>query len=183
MPCTHNHAYTHVHTYMHNTGGTRKQRLQLLFYLCLPPKNLEVFMRAHPGGGLPTWLLEVGGDTIISLATLTHYYHYGRAFVPGSVSHRRTGRRSYQSRQLIRWLQSGRYSKQRRSLRRTLPTQAAPVVTATMAPMEAAVLVETIMATVTTIMAVATQTAKSRLRHRHHPTAPDSPSQTVVPTF
>jgi ubiquitin C-terminal hydrolase len=31
----------------------------------------------HPAGGVPTWLLEVGQDSIISLASLSHYYWYG----------------------------------------------------------------------------------------------------------
>ena len=42
-------------------------------------------MMNHPSGGLPTWLLEVGGDTVISLASMSHYYYFGKAFVPTPV--------------------------------------------------------------------------------------------------
>lgn len=58
-------------------GGTRAQRLHLLFYVMLPPKTLQVFLENHPAGGVPTWLLEVGQNTIISLASLSHYYWFG----------------------------------------------------------------------------------------------------------
>ena len=38
---------------------------------------LESFLSNHPAGGVPTWLLEVGQDSVISLASLSHYYWYG----------------------------------------------------------------------------------------------------------
>jgi len=57
--------------------GTRNQRLQLLFYLFLPPKTLSTFLMTHPSGGLPTWLLEVDSDVIFSLASMSHYYYFG----------------------------------------------------------------------------------------------------------
>ncbi|KAG7354397.1 ubiquitin carboxyl-terminal hydrolase [Nitzschia inconspicua] len=57
--------------------GTRQQQLNLLFYLMLPPRILEKFLERHPAGGFPTWLLEVGQDCIVSLASLSHYYWYG----------------------------------------------------------------------------------------------------------
>ena len=62
------------------------QRLQLLFYIMLPPKVLSSFLAKHPAGGVPCWLLEVGNETIISLGSLSHYYHYGDTFIPGSTS-------------------------------------------------------------------------------------------------
>jgi hypothetical protein len=65
-------------------GGSRIQKLQLLFYILLPSKTLRDFLAHHPGGGIPTWLLEVGNSTILSLASLSHYYHYGDAFTPGA---------------------------------------------------------------------------------------------------
>ena len=64
--------------------GTRQQRLQLLFYLCMRPEDLESFLATHPAGGVPLWLLEVGNSTVISLASLTHYHYYGNAFLPCS---------------------------------------------------------------------------------------------------
>ena len=68
-------------------GGDREQRLQLLFYLSLSPKSLTAFLNCHPGGGLPTWLMEVGNPIIISLASLSHYYIFGRAFCPRGLDH------------------------------------------------------------------------------------------------
>ena len=50
----------------------------------LPPKVLGSFLTKHPAGGIPCWLLEVGSETIISLGSLSHYYHYGDTFLPGS---------------------------------------------------------------------------------------------------
>mmetsp|Transcript_29230 Transcript_29230/g.44202 ORF Transcript_29230/g.44202 Transcript_29230/m.44202 type:complete len:2074 (+) Transcript_29230:226-6447(+) len=66
--------------------GTREQRLQLLFFISLSPKSLKGFMNSHPAGGLPTWMLEVGNDDIISVASLTHYYYFGRTFCPNGLS-------------------------------------------------------------------------------------------------
>jgi len=60
----------------------RKQRLQLLFYLCLPNEQLKHFLDTHPAGGVPTWLFEVGQGQVISLASLTHYHYYGTTFLP-----------------------------------------------------------------------------------------------------
>jgi ubiquitin C-terminal hydrolase len=45
--------------------------------MMMPPKVLQEFLENHPAGGVPTWLLEVGLDTVISLASLSHYYWYG----------------------------------------------------------------------------------------------------------
>lgn len=59
------------------TGGSRQQQLNLLFYLLLPPDVLESFLINHPAGGFPTWLLEVGQNSVIGLASLSHYYWYG----------------------------------------------------------------------------------------------------------
>lgn len=58
------------------------QRLQLLFYLVLPPTELEEFLHKHPAGGIPTWLLEVDTDTVISLTSLAHYFYFGDSFTP-----------------------------------------------------------------------------------------------------
>mmetsp|Transcript_379 Transcript_379/g.800 ORF Transcript_379/g.800 Transcript_379/m.800 type:complete len:2158 (-) Transcript_379:142-6615(-) len=57
--------------------GSRQQQLNLLFYILLPPDVLESFLINHPAGGVPTWLLEVGQESVISLASLSHYYWYG----------------------------------------------------------------------------------------------------------
>lgn len=48
----------------------------------LPAKTLAVFLAQHPAGGVPLWLLEVGNQSIMSLASLSHYYRYGDAFTP-----------------------------------------------------------------------------------------------------
>ena len=63
-------------------GGSRRQRLQLLFYILLPPELLHSFLERHPGGGVPLWLLEVGNETVLSLASLSHYYWYGDIITP-----------------------------------------------------------------------------------------------------
>jgi len=65
--------------------GKRAQRLQLLFYLLMSPAELSEFLVTHPAGGVPTWLLEVGRETVASLASLTHYHYYGHAFLPRHV--------------------------------------------------------------------------------------------------
>ena len=72
------------------TGGSRQQQLNLLFYILLPPDVLQNFLLNHPAGGVPTWLLEVGQDSVISLASLSHYYWYGGGsktspFMPSST--------------------------------------------------------------------------------------------------
>ena len=72
---------THI-LYFLCTGGSRWQRLQLLFYILLPPKLLHAFLETHPAGGVPLWLLEVGNETVLSLASLSHYYWYGDVFSP-----------------------------------------------------------------------------------------------------
>jgi Ubiquitin carboxyl-terminal hydrolase/DUSP domain len=66
-------------------GGTRKQRLQLLFFLLLPPKTFEKFLASHPAGGVPFWLLEVGTDIVFSLASMAHYHLYGHSFLPADL--------------------------------------------------------------------------------------------------
>jgi hypothetical protein len=65
--------------------GTRPQRLQLLFYLLMTPDTLYPFLATHAAGGVPTWLLEVDCDMVVSLASLTHYHYYGHAFLPRHV--------------------------------------------------------------------------------------------------
>ena len=60
-------------------GGTRNQKLQLLFYLFLLPKTFSTFLASHPAGGLPTWLLEIDSDVILSLASMSHYHYFGTA--------------------------------------------------------------------------------------------------------
>eukprot|EP00537_Pseudo-nitzschia_pungens_P004203 CAMPEP_0172355724 /NCGR_PEP_ID=MMETSP1060-20121228/128_1 /TAXON_ID=37318 /ORGANISM="Pseudo-nitzschia pungens, Strain cf. cingulata" /LENGTH=2200 /DNA_ID=CAMNT_0013075555 /DNA_START=614 /DNA_END=7216 /DNA_ORIENTATION=+ len=57
--------------------GSRQQQLNLLFYILFPPALLQSFLENHPAGGVPTWLLEVDQDIVISLASLSHYYWYG----------------------------------------------------------------------------------------------------------
>jgi len=64
--------------------GTRQQRLQLLFYLCMD--DLGKFLDNHCAGGVPTWLLEVDQETVVSLPSLTHYHYYGTAFLPSCAS-------------------------------------------------------------------------------------------------
>ena len=79
-------------------AGTRSQKLQLLFYLCMP--DLTDFLNYHPAGGVPLWLLEAVHDDdvddnnkngdgnkndeviVVSLASLTHYHYFGTAFLP-----------------------------------------------------------------------------------------------------
>jgi hypothetical protein len=58
--------------------------LHLLFYLLLPPKTLLAMLENHPAGGVPCWLLEVGNETVLSLASLSHYHLYGDTFLPES---------------------------------------------------------------------------------------------------
>eukprot|EP00934_Nitzschia_sp_Nitz4_P005165 Nitzschia sp. Nitz4//scaffold94_size78252//53792//59970//NITZ4_005474-RA/size78252-augustus-gene-0.67-mRNA-1//1//CDS//3329560398//5155//frame0 len=65
--------------------GTRQQRLQLLFYLLLPPTVLKAFLESHPAGGAPLWLLESGSDIVFSMASLSHYYWYDDTFEPGKA--------------------------------------------------------------------------------------------------
>lgn len=64
------------------------QRLQLLFYLLLPPKLLHSFLHSHPAGGPPLWLLEVGNDIVLSMASLSHYYWFGDTFAPATLKGR-----------------------------------------------------------------------------------------------
>ena len=67
--------------YYCDIGGSRVQRIQLLFYLLLSPKTLYSFLEKHPAGGVPCWLLEIGNDIILSLPSLSHYHMYGGAFL------------------------------------------------------------------------------------------------------
>ncbi len=62
------------------------QRLQLLFYLLLPTALLHEFLEEHPAGGPPLWLLEVGSDILLSVASLSHYYYYSDTFVPSTTA-------------------------------------------------------------------------------------------------
>lgn len=80
------------------THGTRTQRLQLLFYLLLP--DLNAFLRNHPAGGVPVWLLEADAHTVVSLASLTHYHYYGNACLP--VEHALLPHVASQSRQPLK---------------------------------------------------------------------------------
>lgn len=58
--------------------GTRFQRLTLLYYLLLPADQLRDLLDGHCAGGVPTWLLESGArGSIVSYASLSHYYYYG----------------------------------------------------------------------------------------------------------
>ena len=43
-------------------------------------------MNDHPAGGAPLWLLEVGSQTLLSLASLSHYYYFGDSFTPVPVA-------------------------------------------------------------------------------------------------
>jgi Ubiquitin carboxyl-terminal hydrolase/DUSP domain len=63
-------------------ASSREQKLQLLFYISMDPTVLKEFLVAHPAGGIPLWLLEVGHSTVLSLPSLTHYHYFGNAFVP-----------------------------------------------------------------------------------------------------
>lgn len=38
----------------------------------------------HPAGGAPLWLLEVGSDILLSMASLSHYYYFGDVFIPST---------------------------------------------------------------------------------------------------
>lgn len=62
--------------------GTRRQKVNLLFYLLLPPKELYSLLISHPAGGLPTWLLEVDGDVVLSYESLNYYYNYDGVMLP-----------------------------------------------------------------------------------------------------
>lgn len=70
--------------------GSRQQRLQLLFYILLPPKTLEKFLATHPGGAVPFWLLEVDSEVVFSLASMTHYQYYGHSFLPANLKRPQT---------------------------------------------------------------------------------------------
>ena len=65
--------------------GSRRQKLQLLFYALMDAEILQDFLATHPAGGVPVWLLEVGNNTVTSLPALTHYHYYGNAFLPCST--------------------------------------------------------------------------------------------------
>lgn len=62
--------------------GSRRQKLNLLFYLLLPPKELDVILASHAAGGLPTWLLEMDGDVVLTYSSLSYYYHYEGVMLP-----------------------------------------------------------------------------------------------------
>jgi len=64
--------------------GTRRQKLSLLFYLLLPPKELNAILASHPAGGLPTWLLEMDEDVVLSYDSLSFYYHYDGVLLPST---------------------------------------------------------------------------------------------------
>jgi len=62
--------------------GTRFQRVQLLFYMLLPPKLLNELLKLHPAGNVPTWLLECDTNLIISYDSLSYYYVYDGVLLP-----------------------------------------------------------------------------------------------------
>ena len=62
--------------------GTRRQKVNLLFYLLLPPKELYSLLISHPAGGFPTWLLEVDGDVVLSYESLNYFYNYDGVMLP-----------------------------------------------------------------------------------------------------
>ena len=62
--------------------GTRRQKLNLLFFLLLPPKELNSILASHPAGGLPTWLLEIDDDVVFSFDSFSYYYHYHGVMLP-----------------------------------------------------------------------------------------------------
>ena len=68
--------------------GSRSQRLNLLYYLLLPPDQLRELLDAHCSGGVPTFLLETGeeGSSLVSYASLSHYYYYGGGLATSSSS-------------------------------------------------------------------------------------------------
>eukprot|EP00984_Skeletonema_dohrnii_P012920 scaffold5284_cov73-Skeletonema_dohrnii-CCMP3373.AAC.1 len=76
--------------------GTRRQKLNLLFHLLLPPKELDALLSSHPAGGLPTWLLEVDEDVIFSYDSLAYYYSYEGVMLPAE-GHGWIGRNSKKS--------------------------------------------------------------------------------------
>lgn len=72
------------------------QRLQLLFYLLVAPSDLQEFLQKHPAGGIPSWLLEVDNDTVISLTSLAHYFYFGDTFLPTTTRNSSTSSRRKQ---------------------------------------------------------------------------------------
>eukprot|EP00804_Cyclotella_cryptica_P025900 CCRYP_002734-RB/>CCRYP_002734-RB protein AED:0.09 eAED:0.09 QI:174/1/1/1/0.66/0.5/4/1386/2251 len=66
--------------------GSRRQKLNLLFYLLLPPKELDMLLASHPAGGLPTWLLEVDGGLVLTYDSLSYYYNYECVMTPFEVT-------------------------------------------------------------------------------------------------
>jgi len=62
--------------------GTRRQKLSLLFYLLLPPKELNTVLASHPAGGFPTWLLEMDEEVVLSYDSLSYYYNYEGVLLP-----------------------------------------------------------------------------------------------------
>ena len=77
--------------------GTRRQKLNLLFHLLLPPKELDALLSSHPAGGLPTWLLEVDEDVIFSYDSLAYYYTYEGVMLPAEGHGLMIGRNSKKS--------------------------------------------------------------------------------------
>ncbi len=53
----------------------RKQRLVILFHLLLNPEHLKDILDNDPGGGVPSWIMEIDEDWILSYASLGHYYY------------------------------------------------------------------------------------------------------------
>lgn len=62
--------------------GSRRQKLNLLFFLLLPPRQLDMILASHPAGGLPSWILEMDGDVILSYDSLGFYHHYEGVMLP-----------------------------------------------------------------------------------------------------
>ncbi len=62
--------------------GTRRQKVNLLFFLLLPPRELNSILASHPAGGLPTWLLEIDEDVVFSFNSFSFYYYYEGVMLP-----------------------------------------------------------------------------------------------------
>ena len=62
-----------------------------MFHLLLQPDTLSDLLEKHPGGGVPTWLLEVDSEWIVSFASLSHYYYYG-GMPPSSIINNENGK-------------------------------------------------------------------------------------------
>ena len=55
---------------------------------------LHEFLEEHPAGGPPLWLLEVGSDILLSMASLSHYYYYSDTFTPSTSAAAHTSKQT-----------------------------------------------------------------------------------------